>query len=123
VPHTRLLLAAVPPILSDIIRDALADVHGVEVVRETAGEEDLAESVARSRADVLVTEDAGQELSDRHLGLMYRHPRLKLLTISPDGRRAALYRLMPRRRLLVDVSPDGLVAAIRGAVRPGGAEG
>ncbi len=122
MPHTRLLLAAVPPILSDIIRDALADVHGVEVVRETAGE-DLAESVARSRADVLVTEDAGQELSDRHLGLMYRHPRLKLLTISPDGRRAALYRLMPRRRLLVDVSPDGLVAAIRGAARADGAEG
>ncbi len=123
VPHTRLLLASFPPILRDIVTDALADAGEVEVVDGGAGE-DLDRSVAASRADVVLVEDGSAELADPYLSLMYRHPRLKLLTVSPDGRRAALYRLVPERRLLAEVSPGGLAAAIRAAARPApGAEG
>lgn len=123
MPHTRLLLASFPPILRDIITDALADAREVEVVDGGAGE-DLDRSVARSGADVVLVEDEGAELADPYLSLMYRHPRLKLLTVSPDGRRAALYRLVPERRVLSEVTPGGLAAAIRAAARVGpGAEG
>jgi hypothetical protein len=122
VPHTRLLLASFPPILRDILTDVLAEESGMEVVQGGAGE-DLDRSVARSGADVVLVEEGSADLPDPYLRLMYRHPHLRLLTVSPDGRQAALYRLVPERRLLAEVTPGGLAAAIRAAARPGpGAE-
>ncbi|HEX8391843.1 MAG TPA: hypothetical protein VF665_05725 [Longimicrobium sp.] len=111
---TRVLLVAVPPLLGDIVRDALAAEPGVTVVNGgSAGE--LEDDVAAARADVLLAEDAGTELPDRYLRLMYRQPRLRLLLVSPDGRNAALWRMEPRRRALREVSPRALVDAVRAA--------
>ena len=118
MPHTRLLLASCPPLLRGILADALAEETEVEVVDGGAGD-DLDRKVALSGADVVMVEDGSPELPDPYLSLMYRHPHLKLLTVSPDGRRAALYRLVPERRLLAEVTPGGLAAAIRAAARPG----
>ncbi|HEX8695878.1 MAG TPA: hypothetical protein VF746_25910 [Longimicrobium sp.] len=117
MPRTRLLLAAVPPLLADIVRDALAEEPGVEVVGSAAG--DLFDAVAASGAHVVLAENGGGGLSDLHLRLMYRYPRLKLLTVSPDGRRVALWRLVPERRVLSDPTPRGLAEAVRRAAEEG----
>jgi hypothetical protein len=116
VPRTRLLIAAVPPLLGDIVRDALADEPGVEVVGKT-GDDDLSRSVDACAADVVLAEENGAALPDPYLRLMYLHPRLRILTVSPDGRHASLWHLAPERRALADVSPRGLAAALRATAR------
>jgi DNA-binding NarL/FixJ family response regulator len=117
VPGTRLLLAAVPPLLADIVRDALAGEPGVDTVAEAPEDpRQLAETIVRTRADVVLAESHGAGLPDHLLELMYRHPRLKLLLLSPDGRLAALWRLAPERRELAETSPRALAEAVRAAV-------
>ena len=81
---TRLLIASVPPLLGDIVRDALESEPGVEVVGRGGEMADL----DACDADVVLAEEPGPALPDPWLRLMYRHPRLRLLTVSPDGRRA-----------------------------------
>jgi hypothetical protein len=111
---TRVLLAAVPPLLGDIVRDALAGEPGVTVVNGGTGD-DLEGAVAATRADLVLAESEGTGLSDRYLRLMHEHPRLCLLVVSPDGRSAALWRMVPQRRALEEVSPRSLVEAVRAA--------
>ena len=118
VPRTRLLLAAVPPLLADIVRDALAAEPGVEVMPAGPAELDLlADRLARTPADVVLAESTGAALTDGHLELMFRHPRLTLLLVSPEGGLAATYRLAPERRVLARPSPGGLAQAVVAATR------
>jgi hypothetical protein len=117
VPHTRLLLA-VPPLLADIVRDALAAEPGVEVMPAGPADPDLlAERLANTPAEVVLAESGGAALTERHLELMYLHPRLTLLLVSPDGGTAATYRLVPERRVLSRPTPSGLVQAVLAATR------
>jgi hypothetical protein len=118
VPRTRLLLAAVPPLLADIVRDTLAAEPEVEVMPAAAtGPAELDRRLDQTAADVLLAESDGAGLTDRHLELMYRHPRLTLLLVSPDGADAAVCRLVPERKVLVRPSPGGLAEAVLAAVR------
>jgi hypothetical protein len=116
VAGTRLLLARVPPLLADIVRDALADETGVESVDTASGDlEALSASVARTGAQVVLAEGGEARIPDDLLELMYRHPRLKLLLVAPDGRTAALWRLVPERRALAAAVPRALAEAVRAA--------
>lgn len=117
VKKTRLLIASVPPLLGDIVRDALESEPGVEVVGRGREMADLDTSVDACDADVVLAEEPGPALPDPWLRLMYRHPRLRLLTVSPDGRRASIWRLAPERRVLADVSPRGLADALHATAR------
>lgn len=115
----RVLLAGLPPLLGAIVRDALAGEPGVEVVEGDGG--DLERIVADTRAHLLVTGAAGPRLPEPCLRLMYRHPRLALLTLTPDGRRATLWRLRPSGRVLAEPGPRELARAVRRALRGGAA--
>jgi hypothetical protein len=112
VPHTRVYLAAVPPLLATIVRDSIARHAEVEVV----GEGEVG-GLAPRAADVVVTVATGGELHDPYLRLMYRDAGLKVLTLSLDGRVAALWRMVPDRRELAEVSPASLAEAIVAARR------
>jgi hypothetical protein len=112
-----LILAAVPPLLADVVSDALAAENGVEVARCPADPDGLSRAVDRTGAGVVLAEGGGDGLSDPMLELMYRHPRLKLLLLSPDGRAAALWRLAPERRALAEPTPRALADAVRAATR------
>ena len=116
MPRTRLLIAAIPPLLGDIVRDAVADEADVEVVGRSA-DDGLLAAVDDTAPDVVLTEDRGPHLPDLYLRLMLSHPYLQLLTVSADGRNAALWRLAPERRALADVSPRGLAGALHDAAR------
>jgi hypothetical protein len=77
----------------------------------------LAERLARTPAEVVLAESGGAALTDRHLELMYLHPRVTLLLVSPDGGTAATYRLAPERRVVPGPTPGGLVQAVLAATR------
>ena len=118
VPRTRLLLADVPPLLADIVRQALAGDAEVEVIPAgPASPGALERRLSAGGADVLMAESDGAGLPEHYVELMYRHPRLTLLLVSPDGAHAALCRLVPERHVLVRPSPGGVAEAVLAAVR------
>jgi DNA-binding NarL/FixJ family response regulator len=125
VSSTRLLIASMPPLLADVVRAVLAGEAGVEVVGELEGVHgddaaDLAVTVAARGADVVVTGADGAALSEPFRRLMYRCPGVPVLSLSPDGRTAAVWRLVPEGRMLAEVSGTGLADALR-ALRGGAA--
>lgn len=110
----RLLIGAMPQMLREIVKDLLADQAGLDVVDVSGTDADLVEATRRYQPDVVVTtlrELNSPELWERLVGI---HPRLRLLTVSEDGRSAWLHGLVPQRIALHDVSPQELLAAILG---------
>lgn len=115
MPAKRLLLAAVPPLLAAIVRESLAGEPEVEVADAPGDPAGLSERIAATGARVVLAEASGAGLSDSLLELMYRHPRIRLLLVSPDGRAAAVYHLAPERRTLAATGPRALADAVRAA--------
>src|SRR6266571_423761 len=101
--RTRIVLAGISRMLSDIITDIVTS-H--------------AATVAEAEADVVVLGLPDEELPSEYAGLLSARPQTRLLGVSGDGRRAFLYELRPYRSALGEVSPQTLLDAIRAAARP-----
>jgi DNA-binding NarL/FixJ family response regulator len=114
----RVLLAGLPRIMREIVEHALGDASDMEVVGAVDAFGDLAGALADARPDVLVVgiDESEAPRLDRFL---YETPRLSCLAIAGDARRAFLYELRPRAKPLGDVSPTGLVQAIRSTQHAG----
>ena len=111
---TRVLIAAMPPLLSQILLSLVADEARVEVVEIEDGAANLANVLAKREVDVVITREAGGEVPERWTDLLFANPRLRLLALSPDARTLFQHRLAPERVVLRDVSPMALLAAICG---------
>jgi DNA-binding NarL/FixJ family response regulator len=114
VPRTRVLMAAMPPILYDIVRELAAEEPDLEVVGHVGPEADLAVAVEACGADVVLSGAAcsGREASER---LLRAFPHLRVLTVTADRRAAYLDRLLPHRTEIADMSADDLIDALLGA--------
>jgi DNA-binding NarL/FixJ family response regulator len=110
----RVLLAEIPRILTDIIKDITASHEDIDVIGERAGFDDLTQTAIRTQADVVVVGKANGSGDDDYCELLRRRPRLKILAISADGRRGFLHELQPRVIPLGELSPNSLIDAIRG---------
>lgn len=102
-----------PPIMRDIVTAAFANEPDVEVVG-AADKRSLQSTLMKLRPDVLVV---GRHRPDLTFAQeVWAHsPYIKVLMISGRGRSAVVYALRPERMEVGDVSPAGLVAAIRDA--------
>jgi hypothetical protein len=114
--HTvRVLIAGMPNMLADIISAVVVSQTDFELLGDVIGTVGLALAASKATADVLVL---GRRLQRRDtLRVLSRSPRMKIITIDPDGRSGALYELRQDRSVLDEVSPIALVAAIRGTAR------
>jgi hypothetical protein len=115
----RVLLAALPRFMREIVEHALGEAPDIEVIGNVSAFDELAGALPDMRPDVLVVglgEEGDAPRLDRFL---YAMPRLTCLAIAGDARRAFLYELQPRAKPLGDVSPVGLVEAIRSTLRVG----
>jgi len=99
--------------LTEILRAVAEHEPGLEVIEDPAAGTDLAVAVARAGADVVVV---GGNCGDPEAtqALLYAQPRVRVVTISGDGRLACHDALVPRRIVMHDVSPQGLLEAIQG---------
>lgn len=111
----RVVLAHVPPMLRDIIHDAVRNAPDVEIVGAIGDEEPFLAGLASMRADVLILGTSPPDDLAFAKEVWGTWPRLKVLTIAHGARSAVLHALRPNKVTLGDVSPQGLVAAIRGA--------
>jgi DNA-binding NarL/FixJ family response regulator len=104
--------------LMDIVKDIIADEADIALVGEVAGSTNLAQAATQARADVVVLGKAGPGGNDDYRDLLYRRPRMKVLAIAADGKRAFLHELQPRVVALGEISPASLVQAIRECAPP-----
>ncbi len=100
--------------LCDIIRNVVADQPDMLVVGELPHRAGLLDGVERSQASVVVLGLSDSELPVECTALLATRPQTRVLGVAADGRRAFLYELRPHRTPLGEVSPAGLVEAIRG---------
>ena len=108
--RTRILIGDMPPMLRDIIEGIVRPEADIEVIDD--GEDDLSVSVRQLAPDVvLVGEGPAGPLYQARLLLL--DPRITVIVISADGRRAELLEL--HRRIVAELSIVSLVDKIRGA--------
>lgn len=109
----RVLLAQMPPMLQDIVKDAVTHEPDVEVVGALAVREQFLPVLERVGVDVLVV--AAPQADDAEIPerVWEKWPHIKVLMIATGGRSAVLHALRPHRILLGDVSPQRLIEAIR----------
>jgi len=124
----RVLLAGMPRMMVDIVKDSIARYDDIDVVGEVprggAAEHDrLIDAARTAKADVILMIAAELEDTPDYDCLLYKRPRLKILTISADGRYGFLHKLMPEVMPLGEVSPGVLVEAIRSTSSGGCGDG
>jgi hypothetical protein len=103
--------------LSEIVRDAVEAQPDMKILHEARTLAEL-EATPCPRADVIVVAAEKGALPKECTRLMYERPQTGTLSISPDGRLTSLWRMRPHGVTMENVSPDGLVAAIRDLSRP-----
>lgn len=115
----RVLLAGLPRIMREIVEHALDEATDIEVVGSVETLAEVNGTVSHTQPDVLVVGLDDESEAPRLDRFLYGMPRLTCLAITGDARRAFLYELQPRAKPLGDVSPSGLVRAIRSLQRVG----
>jgi DNA-binding NarL/FixJ family response regulator len=109
--QTRVILVEMPRMLREIVREVVANEPDLEVVDEADRDAALA-AIRASGACVVITqrEEPACESIGRWLDT---RPQVRVLALSSDGRDGAVYELRPEKRLLGEISPPTLLAAIR----------
>jgi DNA-binding NarL/FixJ family response regulator len=104
--------------LSDILAEVLGEQPDMEVVGRSDNMNEMVSEAGHRSAEVVVVGLVDSALPDECMALLDDSPRVKVLGITTDGRRAFLYELQPQRSALGEVSPEGLINAIRGLFTP-----
>lgn len=112
--QTRVILVDMPLMLREVVRAVVSNEDDLEVVDERDPDAALA-TIRRSEACVVITglEQFSPEGIGRFLGT---GPQVRVLALSTDGREGAVYERQPEERLLGEISPPVLLAAIRDPV-------
>lgn len=108
----RVLLAKMPALMLDIIHHVVAAEPDMAVIG-VVDDGELPAAVGRARADVVVVGHDARAERDSYCQLLLRHPHVKVLAISDNGKSGWLYELRPRRTSLGKISARTLTQAIR----------
>lgn len=109
----RVVLAEIPPMLSDIVRETVANETDMAVVAEFGERSALLAALATNGGDVVIFGTSDPDESAVPCNLLGASPRVKVLMLEIKGLRAVIYELRPHKKSLGDVSPQRLVQAIR----------
>jgi DNA-binding NarL/FixJ family response regulator len=109
-----------PRILRDLVREIIQTEPDIEVVEELTEVDlvdtsDLVTRVILARAHLLLVGTPDSELVETCTRLLNNYPRLRILGISAEGRRGFVSELRPHGAAVGELSPETLIAAIRGS--------
>jgi DNA-binding NarL/FixJ family response regulator len=113
----RVLLTGLPVVVADALERILGLQRDMEVIGHVADPIEVLLSVMGDGADVVILGLQNEELPGIASHLLSESPQLRILALGPDGRRAFLAELRTKVVPLGELSPEGLVEAIRTAVR------
>jgi hypothetical protein len=96
--------------LREIVKEVVASESDLDIVEED-GDAALA-TIRSSGTCVVITQlEKPAHVSVRHL--LGERQQVRVLALSTDGREGAVYELQPEERVLGEISPPTLLAAIR----------
>lgn len=108
----RVVIGDVPRILREILEDALKRHPDIEFLH--SDDKSLSRVAAEFGADAAIVNETGTPGSRVHRAVLADLPDLKMFVVTDEGRAVQLLEL--RRTSIVEVSPTGLVDAIKVAV-------
>jgi hypothetical protein len=108
VEPIRVAIFAAPGVLRDVIATAVAEAGDMTLV---------ASDSAAEAADVLIELHDERQALLRVPSLLARRARPRVMAIAEHGRESVLWALQPRSIPLHELSRDGVLQAIRAAVR------
>lgn len=115
VPPIRVLIFPMPRLLHDILHQLILEVPEVELIECPALAGGLAEAAQRTRADVVIANEADVRPSEA-CTLLEQMPRSRALAVSHDGHRGVIYELRPHRRTIGELSAGTVRAAVSRAL-------
>jgi hypothetical protein len=115
-PSTRVVIVGMPRQLGEIIGRAVAAQADMEVVGEWPSSAKLLSAVEHGRADVVVV--GAEQYQPEDVRRLVEQHGTRILTLVAGGRRAVLYGPSAREEALGEITPSGLVAAIRRTTNP-----
>jgi len=108
----RVVIGNVPRILREIVESAVTLHSDIELFRSS--DADLSRAVAHYHADAAIVAGPAPTMKRLHRSVLVDNPELKMFVVTNDGREAYLLEL--HRTAVREVSPGGLIDAIRLAV-------
>lgn len=114
----RILVVGLPQMQKEIVCSLLdkeGDLVLVDCVDDDRG---VSEMIRATETDVLVRVSPESALREVAGGLLEEHPRLRIVALTPNGSSAFRVDLRPHVAKIHEVSPEGLMEAIRGIPRP-----
>jgi DNA-binding NarL/FixJ family response regulator len=109
----RVLLVDLTTMLRGVITEILATDPSIEVVGDVAATTSVLTAVEHSAAHVVICGTEDRDLSPVWRQVFRGHPDTKVVALLDDGQEAFLYELCPRREALGELSPQGLIAAVK----------
>jgi DNA-binding NarL/FixJ family response regulator len=113
MPPIRVVLATLPPLLGDIVRQLLTGHVDLEVIAEVASAGEMRDVLRRAGADVVVAGATSADGRVPPIDVLREHPGLRLIVIAGDARVAKVYELRPHETAIADISPSELLHVIR----------
>lgn len=108
---TRIVLIDLPPLLREIVRDALSREPDLDVVAEHPGDVDVRAAVAEADADFVIV--GPQPSVSPVASVIAGQRRLRALELRAEGGEGVLYELRPHRVPLGEMSSAALLRTIR----------
>jgi hypothetical protein len=108
VESIRVLLVGLPRMLRDIVNGLVSVEPDLEIVGEFGDGEAELDAIEAARASVVIAGAQAPLLARRLVD------RVRVLGVSADGRDGVVYELRPQARVLGEMSPATLLAAVRG---------
>ena len=99
--------------LQDIVTRILETAPDMRVLSQSMSDDELVTAAAESNIDVTILGCEEGELPELGCRLLNARPGIKILGLASDGRRSYVYELRPRSVPLGEVSPQGLLEAVR----------
>src|SRR5258708_7889520 len=114
--RVRVLVATTHALIGDIVSDALSGHQDIEVVSVRWDAARIATEASELAPDIMILNHRASESPGVFKELLDHRPAMRVLSIVSDGCKSFLYALCPREVSLGELSPEGLVAAVREAV-------
>jgi len=102
--------------LRDILCNAMTDEADLAVAGLLAEGEALLAGIERTRPDVVVLGVGEHHTHEEVTALLWACPRIKVVTVSANGRQAMIHGLRPHVDQLGEASPQDLLSVVRAAI-------
>ena len=113
-----ILLVEMPRMVRDVVGNILGVEPDLHVVADGVDAGAVMERVEGERPDVVVLWVDSESPPPICEELLRRFPRLAVVALEGGGQRGSIYRMLPTRIRLAEISRAQLVTAIRRAARP-----